>query len=442
MRGDIVMSQKESLRIGIMEKLGQKTIKLNQAARELNLSIRQVKRLKRKYREKGLLGLVHGNRGKESNHKIPEVEIERAITIVKEQYWDFGPLLALEKLKEFHEVTFGKETLRKAMIVNQIWKPKRQRLLVVHQRRQRRASEGELVQLDGSPHDWFEERGKRCTLLVFIDDATGKLLHLEFCQSESLFAYFKAVKSYLLKQGKPLAFYVDKHVVFRVNTKRNETAGVEDSNGITEFGRAMEELSIDLIFANSAEAKGRVEKVNQTLQDRLVKELRLKGISTTEEANQYLPQFIKSFNQKFAVAPRSGENAHRKLTKMDDLEKILVVKNQRTLSKNLEVQYKNKAYQIQTQRPRYAMRKRPVTLTEDLEGRIRIYYQGKELAYQILEERPKSEIFDSKNLNLKVDQIKKERENVIKDPKVKWIPPENHPWRKKGTFLFGQKGTF
>lgn len=436
MKGDIVMNQKESLRIGVMENLLQKTIKLSQAARELNLSARQVKRLRRAYREKGIIGLVHGNRGRESNNKIPEVEIGKAINIIKEQYWDFGPLLAFEKLKESHGITFGKETLRKAMIVNQIWKSKKQKLLVVHQRRQRRASEGELIQADGSDHLWFEERGQRCTLLVFIDDATGKLLHLEFCESESLLAYFKAVKNYLLKHGKPLSFYVDKHGVFRVNTKRNDTAGIEDSNGITEFGRAMEELGIELIFANSAEAKGRVEKVNGTLQDRLVKELRLKGISTIEEGNKLLPQFMESFNQKFAVAPRREENAHRKLTKADDLEKILVIKNQRVLSKNLEIQYKNRLYQIQTKRPRYAMRKKPVTVTEDLTGKVRIYYQEKELPYQILEEKTKSEIFDSKGLNLKVDQVKREQENIIKSPKVKWIPPENHPWRK-GTFLFG-----
>jgi len=436
MKGDIIMNQKEALRVPIMEKLLSKTIKLKQAARELDISVRQVKRLKRVYKRKGITGLIHGNRGKESNRKIPEVEIERVITIIKEQYYDFGPLLAFEKLKELHGLTFGKETLRKAMIERGLWKPKKQKLLCLHQRRQRRAYEGELVQADGSDHFWFEDRGPACTLLVFIDDATSKLKHLWFCKSESLESYFQATKYYLERYGKPLAFYVDKHGVFRVNTKRDGIADTQDSNGLTQFGRAMAELKIELIFANSAEAKGRVEKVNGTLQDRLVKELRLKGISTIEEGNQYLPEFKDIFNSKFSVEPKNPEDAHRGLTQTDDLEKILVIKNQRVLSKNLEIQYKNRLYQIQTKRPRYAMRKKPVTVTEDLTGKVRIYYQEKELLYQVMEEKSRSEIFDSKGLNLKVDQVKKEQENIIKSPKVEWIPPENHPWRK-GTFLFG-----
>lgn len=434
MKGDIIMSQKEALRAPIMEKLLSKTMKLKQAARELDISIRQVKRLKRVYKEKGITGLVHGNRGKESNRKIPEVEIERAIVIIEEQYYDFGPLLAFEKLKELHGLTFGKETLRKAMIENQVWKPKKQKLLFLRQRRQRRSCEGELVQADGSDHAWFEDRSSSCTLLVFIDDATGKIKHLWFCKSESLESYFQATKDYLEKYGKPLAFYVDKHGVFRVNTKRDGIADTQDSNGLTQFGRAMSELGIELIFANSAEAKGRVEKVNGTLQDRLVKELRLKKISTMEEGNRYLPEFGEIFNHKFAVEPKNPEDAHRRLTQADNLEKILVIKNQRVLSKNLEIQYKNKLYQIQTKRPKYAMRRKPVTVTEDLTRKVRIYYQEKELSYQVMEERPRSEIFDSKSLNLKVDQVKKEQERVSKSHRVKWIPPRNHPWRH--SFLY------
>jgi len=442
MKGHFTMSSKEADRIPVIERLLAGEIKAKHAARELNLSVRQIRRLKKRYKREGAAGLAHKNRGRASNHRIPSGEIDRAVEIIKERYWDFGPTLALEKLKKHHGVTFSRETLRKAMIEASVWKVKKQKRPRIHQMRERRACEGELVQLDGSPHAWFEDRGPKRTLLVFIDDATGKLLHLLFVKSESIDTYFEAMETFLKKHGKPLAFYLDRHGVFRVNTSKGGTASSLDSTGITQFGRAMDELKIELIFANSPEAKGRVEKVNFTLQDRLVKELRLLGISNMEAANSYLPKFIKEFNSKFAVCPKKKQKAYRPLLPSDNFRKILVKRYTRTLSRNLEISYKNIRYQIQTDRPTYAMRHARVIVTEDRFGKVRIYYKGKKLKYKVLVKRPKAEIVDTKKLNPKIDEIKLNKEHqavlINKLTKPKWKPAPNHPWRQSRTFLFGR----
>lgn len=436
MKGHFKMSSKEVNRIAIMEKLIKKEIKQKKAAQILRLSPRQIRRLKKEYKRKGIKSLIHGNRGKEPNNKISAGEINRAIEIVKKQYWDFGPTFALEKLQEFHQVVFSRETLRKEMIKVEIWKPKRQRKPQVHQMRERREQRGELVQIDGSPHAWFEDRAPRCCLLVFIDDATSELLWLQFFESETTNAYFQSVYGYLQKDGKPLAFYSDKNGIFRINQTKGGKSSILDSQGLTHFGKAMETLGIELIAANTAQAKGRVEKANLTLQDRLVKELRLRGINTIKEANKYLPEFMKKFNLKFAVKPKHPEDAHRPLLNTENLETILVKKHTRILSKNLELQYKNIIYQIQTDRPTYAMRNAKITVTEDRFDRIKIYYQGnhlklKELKYKVLVKRPRSEIINTKLLNVKMDNIKMKQQQILKAAlKPKWKPTSDHPWRQ------------
>ena len=436
MKGHFTMSNKEVNRISIMEKLIKKEIKQRKAAKLLELSARQIRRLKKKYKREGAAGLTHKNRGRTSNRKIPDKEINRAIEIVKEKYWDFGPTFALEKLQEFHQIAFSRETLRKEMIRAEIWKPKRQKRPRIHQMRKRREQRGELVQIDGSPHAWFEDRGPKCCLLVFIDDATSELLWIEFCESETTNAYFQSSFGYLKKHGKPLAFYADKHSIFRINNSKNGSSATGDSNGLTQFGKAMEELGIELIPANTAQAKGRVERVNETLQDRLVKELRLRGVNTIKEANKYLPEFIKKFNLKFAVKPRDSKDAHCSLMATENLEQILVKKYTRVLSKNLELQYKNIIYQIQTDRPTYSMRNAKVTVAENRFGKIKIYYKGhhlnsKELKYKILMRNPKAEIINAKLLNTKVDRIKRKQQQILNVPlKPKWKPAQDHPWRQ------------
>lgn len=430
MKGIISMSEHEVDRVGVMQRLAAKEIKQRHAAKLLKISIRQVKRLLKAYRTQGAKGLVHKGRGRAGNRALPREEKDRMLNIIKTNYADFGPTLACEKLTELHGIHHADETVRKLMIEEGLWRAKERKIVRLHPLRERRDCLGELVQADGSPHDWFEGRGPYCTLLVFIDDATGRLLQLEFVKSESTHAYFTAVRHYLEKHGRPLVFYVDKHGVFRVNTTKGKTADTSDSNGLTQFGRAMMELEIGCVFAETAEAKGRVEKVNQTLQDRLVKEMRLLGISTMEQGNAYLPVFMEQFNRKFSVVPKSPVNLHRPLLPTHNLDEILCQKHTRILSKQLTISYENRIYQIQTERPTYAMRYAPVTVRQKMNGNVTIAYKGKTLAYTIVKEQPKTEIVDSKHLNAAIDRLSARIGIPIVVTKTPWIPPRDHPWRQ------------
>jgi transposase len=431
MKGVISMSTREADRVGIIQRLVNREIRQRHAAKIIGLSTRQIKRLVRQYRRYGTTGLVHKGRGKVSNRAILEEEKRKMIDILSNNYADFGPTLAWEKLVENHGIKYSDETIRKLMIGAELWKARKRKVIHLHQLRERRDCLGELVQTDGSPHDWFEGRSPQCTLLVFIDDATGRLLHLEFAECESTIVYFKAVRRYLEKHGRPVTFYVDKHGVFRINTTKGGSADTSDNNGLTQFGRAMTELSIGCIFAESAEAKGRVERVNQTLQDRLVKEMRLKGINTVEEGNKYLPEFIELFNRKFAVVPKSPANMHRPLLPVHNLNDILCLKYTRIMSKQLSISYGNRIYQIQTERPAYAMRNAPVTLQEDINGGIKIVYKGQPLNYTIIRKQPKTETADSKYLNIAVDRISASLGIPIKVvDRIPVKPAMSHPWRQ------------
>jgi len=404
-----------------MQRLKEKRLTQKEAARLLRISIRQVKRLFRAYKAEGALGLVSQRRGKPSNHQLDPAIVQQAIDLIYERYRDFGPTLAHEKLTEIHGLHLCRESVRRIMISEGLWKPKRAKQPHAHQMRERRACFGELVQIDGSEHAWFEKRGPKCTLLVYIDDATGQLLELLFVTSETFFGYCEATRHYLERYGKPVAFYSDKHGIFRVNQERP----LGTTSGLTQFGRAMDELDIQLICANSPQAKGRIERANQTLQDRLVKELRLRGISDLEAGNAYLPKFREDFNRRFAVAPRSMHNAHRPLLKTDKLDVILTHQKTGTLSKNLTVQFKQVVYQIQSNRPDYALRHAKVTVCENVNGEVTILYHDKPLTYTVYHKAPRqADIADSKT----IDQ-------QLKSP---WTPPADHPWRQYGRHLDGK----
>jgi len=417
----LTMSTRELTRLEVMQRLKEKRLKQQEAARQLGISVRQVKRLYRVYKAEGAKGLVSQRRGKASNHQIEPETVQKAIDLIYERYRDFGPTLAHEKLVEVHGVKISDEKVRQLMIAEGIWKPKRAKKPPVHQMRERRACFGELVQIDGSDHDWFEGRAPRCNLLVYIDDASGQLLELWFVPEETTFAYFAASRHYFERYGKPVAFYSDKHGIFRVN--REQTSGLSD--GITQFGRAMQELDIQIICANSPQAKGRVERANQTLQDRLVKELRLQGISDIDTANAFLPQFREDFNRRFAVQPRSSHDAHRPLLKTENLDLILTRQKIGTLSKNLTVQSNRVIYQIQSNRPGYALRNAQVTVCENANGEVTILYKNKPLPYTIFHTASRqAEVVDSKTLD-----------RHIRLPKP---PPANHPWRRYGRRVNGK----
>lgn len=415
----ITMSNKERSRADLMQRLVDKRIKQREAAALLGISTRQVKRLLRAFRKDGLPALLSKRRGKPSNHQLAAQTKRQARRLLQSRYADFGPTLAQEKLAQLHDLKLSVETVRQLMIGLNLWQPRRARRARLHPLRQRRSCLGELVQLDGSPHDWFEGRAPRCTLLVFIDDATSRLMHLRMAESETTLAYFAATGEYLRLHGKPQALYSDKFSVFRPS-QRQILAG----DAITQFGRAMAELDIQIICANSPQAKGRVERVNQTLQDRLVKEMRLRGISSIEGANLYLPEFIASFNEKFAVVAASPADAHRPLLAKEELRQILVMKESRVLSKNLTISYNRVVYQIVSKRPAYTLRRATVSVCESSQGEISILYKGKELDYHIYHQQPRqSEVKDAK-------QIAVEGLKPVKKRGQKYIPPAEHAWRK------------
>jgi len=418
------MSQKELGRVQVMRQLDEGQLKQRQAAQRLGLSLRQIKRLLKLYRRFGTAGLLSKKRGRPSHHQLSPQTRERALALLQMRYADFGPTFAHEKLTEVHHVQIGRETVRRLMIQAHLWQPRHASKPVLHPLRERRPRLGELVQLDGSPYAWFEDRAPACTLLVFIDDATGRLLHLCFTAAESTFSYFAATESYVRQHGKPIAFYTDKLSVFRIN-QPNDLGG----SGLTQFTRAMKQLDIEVICANTPQAKGRVERVNATLQDRLVKEMRLRGISGMAEGNVYLPAFIEAFNRRFAVAPRQAEDAHRPLLPQDDLARILTVQEMRVLSKNLTLQYQKVIYQIQTARPTYALRNATVIVRENRHGEIAIEYKGKALAYTVYREQAKAaEVVASKQIALKLDGLTAPQRS--RKTRKAYIPPPDHPWRR------------
>jgi transposase len=285
------MSTKELSRVEVMQRLSRKQMGQKEAATMLDLSVRQIKRLLKAYREEGAAGLISKHRGRRANNRLPDEVKKRTLNLLKTKYKGFGPTLAHEKLVEREKLKLSDESVRQLMIEEGLWKARKAKKVVVHQLRERRACFGELVQIDGSHHDWFEGRADPCVLLVFIDDATGKLLQLHFVKSESFFSYAQVAEEYFRRCGKPVAFYSDKHGIFRVNVPSTGSGAA-----LTQFGRAMQELEIQIICANTPQAKGRVERVIQTLQDRLPKEMRLRNICSWQAGNAFLPEFIQDFN--------------------------------------------------------------------------------------------------------------------------------------------------
>jgi transposase len=409
------MSGKEVTRVEVMQRLKAKRMTQAEAGVVLGISVRQVKRLYRTYREAGAKGLVSQKRGKTSNHRLSEEVVQQARDLIYARYADFGPTLAHEKLVEQHGVKISDESVRKLMIAEGLWKPKRAKKVAVHQMRERRACLGELVQIDGSDHDWFEGRGKRCTLLVFIDDATGQLMELWFVEHESFFGYGEATQHYLERYGRPVAFYSDKHGIFRVNQSQDAGTG----EGITQFGRACQALDIQILCANTPQAKGRVERANQTLQDRLVKELRLAGISDREAGNAFLERFRLDFNSRFAVAARSNHDAHRPLLPKTNLERILSHQENRILTKNLTLQFGKAIYQIQTDRPTYALAKAPVLVCQKANGEIAILYKDQPLAFTLFQRQPRQA----------VEVTSKTIHQELEHPEKAHKPAPDHPWR-------------
>lgn len=398
--GDIVeMSDKELKRVEICSMLADGLITHKEAAARLQLSMRQTKRLLKKYRTNGGKGLISSKRGKSSNREHCAEFKEQIRVLIESDYRDFGPTLAAEKLTENHGIFIGKETLRQYMIEWGLWQPNLKKRRNIHQQRLRREYFGELVQIDGSYHDWFEGRGPKCCLIVFIDDATSVLVGMCFVPTESTHAYFTCIRKYIKSHGRPVAFYNDRHSIFRVNHPNGE-------RGETQFKRAMRELGIEIIYAHSPQAKGRVERANRTLQDRLVKEMRLKNISAIDAANKYVEQFMIKYNKKFGKPAAKKADFHNKNIPNDVvLDAILCERYRRKLSQNLEFSFECTTYQV-VAKDAYDLRDTHVDVCRFTNGELKIWHNGNFVECKNFnQKRQAAPIASGKEINEIVDAV-------------------------------------
>lgn len=411
------MSRKEIDQISVFENLKERKIKQRTASQILNISLRQIQRKLKRYRVFGARGLIHGNRGKPSNRQLDSALVEQALGLVENHYPDFSPTFASEKLEEIHGLVINRETLRIKMTKAGLWLPKQKRI-TYRAWRERKAHLGELVQFDGSPHAWLEDRAPKCTMLAFIDDATSNILHMELAKEETTEDSMKVTKAYLEKAGRPLETYVDRGKVFKVNINN------PDDDKITQYRKSLDELNIRVTYARSPQAKGRVERLFGTLQDRLVKELRLRKINTIAEANKYIKEeYITKHNQRFAVEPKEKQNLHRSIQGFD-LNEIFTQREVRTLTNDFTITYHHQWYQLVKKQPTLVFPKDTIIVLRYLDGKIK---------------------FKLRSVFLNLQQIPKpvieSRLTVIKGIKKPWIPPVDHPWRKYN-INYQQKATF
>ncbi|MCU7526785.1 MAG: ISNCY family transposase [Ignavibacteria bacterium] len=392
MEGILTMSHKEADRLKIIAQVESRSMTIEEASELLEVSKRQMFRLLKKVREEGSRGVIHKLRGKSSNRGYPKELKKKVIGIYRKSYYDYGPTLFLEELIKSHKISLSRETIRQWLRENAITTSMRKKR-PHRKKRQRRTSFGSLVQFDGSIHDWFEGRGPECCLLVCVDDATGRV-HLRFSQSENTQDAMLTMWEYVKLYGIPRSIYTDRGGVYR-----------EEAGHLTDFGRAMKELGVELIFARSPQAKGRVERFNRTLQDRLVKALRQKGINNIAQANRFLQKsFIKSFNDKFSVNPEVPDG-HRPIDGLD-LKNIFCYKTQRQVRNDYTINLSGSYIQLLKSEAPLPRPKQSVTVCKWLNGEVHIYFNHQELKFTLLKEKPKKKGY-------KIHHI-----------------PKDHPWRR------------
>jgi hypothetical protein len=384
----VSMNAKDIDRMNVIKAVLEKRIKQRDAAKRLSLSSRQVRRLCRRMKKAGVRGLLHGLRGQPSNHRLGTKELDKGLSYVKKLYSDFGPTFAKEKLLKIHQIDLSISRLRRGMIQKGLWTSGREGER--HRAwRERRPCVGELVQLDGSDHDWFEDRGPRCALLIFIDDASSRVLYGEFVTVEDTLNLMGAAKTYLRLHGRPDAFYVDRDSIYKVNRQATVEEELQDEQPLTQFTRAMGELNIKMLFALSPQAKGRVERSFRTHQDRLVKELRLAGISTMEKANDFLQNiYIPDHNARCAVVPASPTNAHKPLLASHCLDEILSQRLRRVLANDFTVRFQNRFFQILKDQPVRIRPQDTLLVERRLDGSLSLRFKDRCLRFKALPTRP------------------------------------------------------
>jgi len=392
------------------------------AAKQLGITTRQVRRLKSKVGREGVDALTHGLKGKMSNHKIDKSVREKALSLVADKYYDFKPTFAAEKLEELEGIVVNRETLRLWMVEEKLWKPRRHTKKRTYRSwRPRKKYYGEMEQFDGCYHLWLEARCQdrernpiELCLLIAVDDATGKITRGYFARNEGIISVFHFWKTYIFLHGKPVIIYLDKFSTYKINHKAAE----DNKELMTQFQRVCIDLGIQLINANSPEAKGRVERTFETLQDRLVKEMRLANIKNPEEANIFLRDiFIPKFNERFSVTPTKEGDVHKTLTQQDkqNIDHIFSIQSTRVINGDFTIQFKTKWYQLQEIQPTTVRPKEQVTVEEWLDNTIHFVLKGYDLSYILLPERPPKT---------------KTNPTILTTHKLNWKPPLSHPWRK------------
>jgi len=401
----IAMTQGELKRLHVIRKTLDKSITQIEAANIIGLCLRQVQRIVRAVRTEGDKGIINKARGKTSNKALPDKIKCRALKLYKEKYHDFGPTLGSEKLFEIDKIKINDETLRLWLIDAGISYKKR-KARPHRQWRERKHSFGEMIQMDGSHHDWFESRGPECVLMGYIDDATGRPF-ARFYPYEGTLPAMDSFKRYIEKFGMPVSIYLDKHPTYKSTKKQTVEDELNNVEPLSQFSRAVKELGVDVIYADSPQAKGRIERLFNTFQNRLIKEMRLKGIKSTEEGNRFLTHYLPTYARRFAVVPANDTDLHRPVLKRADLDAVFCVKTIRVLRNDFTVAYNSKLYQIEDN-----VNAEKVTVEERANGSIHISCRNTALKSKEITTRPK----------------KQQKEAQI--PREPYIPPKDHSWRR------------
>jgi transposase len=406
---DTMMSTKEAQRFALIQQVLSKTTTQRAAASALGLSERHIKRLCRKVREHGAAGLISRRRGQTSNRRIPQLQRDHFVGLVRQHYGDFSPELAREYLAQEHGFTHSTETLRTWMIQDGLWQSKPRKVARLHSPRERRPRRGELVQIDGSHHDWFEGRAPKCCLIAFIDDATGEVLGARFSLTETTQAYFEVLRRHVQAHGVPLALYSDRHSIFTKHDREDPTP--------TQFERALLQLGIEPIQAYSPQAKGRVERLFQTLQDRLIKAMRVQTVNSMQEANAWLDSYLQTHNHRFAVQPREMQDTHLPYSGTHEaLQRICALHHQRQLSTQLSCQFEGSVVQLHPAQAHAPRARAKVDIVEFADGRLELLYRGEVLQhsrYQLHEHLRQGRTADDKSINTRIDLAVKAQHNRL-----------------------------
>jgi transposase len=403
----IMLRQRELKRLHVLHKVLEGTLTQTEAAALVSLTDRQLRRIVKRIRKEGDKGICHKARGRPSNRRLPSKLKKRIVHLYHKTYTDFGPTLFTEKLEEREGITISHETARTWLMEEGAWEIHRRRK-AHRQWRERKDHYGAMLQMDGSHHDWFEGRGPACVFMGYIDDATGRV-YGRFYGYEGTIPAMDSFKKYIRKYGLPMSVYLDKHTTYKSPAEPTLEDELNGTEPLSEFGRALAELGVTIIYAHSPQAKGRIERLFNTLQDRLVKEMRLEGVSTIEEANSFLASYLPRYNRRFAITPKKKEDLHIK-PKGLDLDSVLCIKTERTLKNDNTIQHNRELYQIEDR-----LRTKKVMVEDRIDGTMRIRYNGVCVSFHEIMQRP----------------VREQKERPLCSRSTAHTPSADHPWRRR-----------